>query len=263
LISLGTGAFFAVDQGVKNIIHSFSDVTDETVVYDNALSDVIFTLFGLNKGLEDYIDMLEDAAVESRKAAKAIDDAFDARIRKTEAAAFAQKELNELIEEAQRELNDPKRLESIENSPEIQAKVAKEQKRLLDLRVQARLKEIQDERKETEKKQKEDEKSKKKSIKTIKEIGDSRKKEFIKRLQEESKRGGAGGVIEKGSIEEAEIKASLQNRDAGKLSQADTLQKQFDAEEKIREDEKLKIAKETLEAIKKQKAPIKVRTGSV
>ncbi len=239
LIGLGTDVFFAIDDKVQTLI---------------------FSMHGLNKAQDDYNKLLREAQKESDRAAAAMDAEKAARIRQNREDTQAQKEINELNRLALEELNDPKRLESIENSPEIQAKVAAERKRLSELAVDEEIKAI--ERKER-KEEKAKEKSKKSSLKAIKDVGDSRKKEFIKRLQEESKRGGAGGIIEAGSVEEAEIAASLQNRDAGKLSQADTLQKQFDAEEKMREDEKLKIAKETLDAIKKQKGQIKVNTRSL
>ncbi len=224
----------------------------------SSIDNVAFSLFGVLKLHEDFIDR-QNAQIELvRKLNIERDEAAKKEKLAKKKEISDQKELNELIRLANEELNDPKRLESIENSPEIQAKVAKEQKRIFDLRVDQRREDIKAE----EKKTKEEERSKKKSLKAIADIGLARKKEFIKRLQEESKRGGAG-IIEAGSVEEAEIAASLQNRDAGKLSQIETLQKQVDAEEKMREEEKLKVAKETLEAIKKQKSPIKVNTRSL
>lgn len=241
-------------EGVFNQIVGFGANAFNAV--GDSIDKVSFSLFGVLKLHEDLLDV-QNAQIEVARKLN-IQREEDAKKDKLaiEKKIKDQKELTELLRLATEELNDPKRLADIENSPEIQAKFKKEQERLEDVKKRARLNELIAQRKE----EKQQEKSKARALKTIADIGLSRKKEFLKRLQEESKRGGGAGIVEAGSIEAAEIEASLQNRDLGKISKIETIKKQIDAEEKAKSEERLKVAKETLEAIKNQKNQIKINT---
>ena len=101
-------------------------------------------------------------------------------------------------------------------------------------------------------------------MKAIEEVGASRKKERLKRLQEESKNGSVS-TVEAGSVEAAEIAAQLETKDAAKIDKIDRLKQGIEQENKAREVKKLKVAEDTLKAIIKldKKKPNKIVKGNL
>ena len=248
--------------GVLNTLISAGSSTFNQV--GESIENLSYMLFGLNKAQEDYNDAIsrtmrkEKALYNQRK-----------KEQKEEAKRLSEeenkrKDLAALIKDIQEnEFKDTTRAggEDDEGSLSTQKKfkeLQKEQRDIDEKILESDAKKFRS-LKKLESKEK---KNKENAIKAIEDIELKRKKALIKRLQDESKRGGGAGIIEAGSVEEAELNASLANRDVDKLSRIETFQKEVKAEEKTREQEKLKIAKETLAAIKTNKT-IKVNTSSL
>ena len=223
----------------------------------DSVETLIFSMYGLNKAQEDYNDLMIATRVEARRAMAELHAVAREKERQAKDDERRQLILNRLRREAMEELNDPERLKSIEDSPEIQKKVAQEKKRLRALEVDE---EIEKGRKLSRK----EASAKKSAMKAIEEVGASRKKERLKRLQEESKNGSVS-TVEAGSVEAAEIAAQLETKDAAKIDKIDRLKQGIEQENKAREVKKLKVAEDTLKAIIKleKKKPNKIVKGNL
>jgi hypothetical protein len=222
--------------------------------------------FALSDGVElanDWNDTIDRQTAAAKKLMKQREEAAKNQEIANKKELKDQKELSELIKSIQEnEFKDPKRLGGPEDegSLAIQRQFKERQKsaaadKAAQDKKDAALKKSAKEEAENTKKNRE------KAIKGIAAIGLARKKEFIKRLEEESKRGGPAGLVESGSVEEAEINASLASRSGG-IDRITSLKNEVSAEERKIENEKLKTLKAIRDGVVKNKS-ITVNTGTL
>jgi len=127
----------------------------------------IFAMHGLNKAQEDIDERLRVIHEEALKNYNLRNKAAEAKKLQDKEDIKNQETLNKLRKEAMEELNDPKRLKSIEESPEILAKKQKEREAVIDAQAKAFIKNRDIEKKALEKAEREQTKRKKSALKTI------------------------------------------------------------------------------------------------
>ena len=233
---------------LDGVLNSFLDVgTDVFFSMEKDVSAVIFAMHGLNKAQEDFDDNLREEQAIGRKNVAALKKEKSDKEKAAKKAIKDQKEHTQLVKAdmAEIEAREKKRNETLSESE----KKFLEKERARIASAEDKIAKMEKSKKDAADKEVKDEERKKESaIKTIEGIALSRKKDLLKKLQENAQSSGAG-IIEAGSVEEAELNASLQNRDAGKLDRIKNLKNEISAEELAREDKKISIAEKILKKI--------------
>ncbi len=231
-------------QGVGNAAINLG--LDAFDAVEEPISQIIFAMHGLNKAQEDYNDLLAAQEKQNKINFDAFKKRRDAELKANETRDERQRKHTERLAKLSKVIEDREGLGAGANQANKDFK-----------RFQ---KEAQSREKIAKKIVDDKEKEAAAELKRIMKLGEAgqkvldderltRKKALVERLRE-SGQGSLNFSLEAGSVQAQVLQQEVQGRDAGRLSQADQLEKEIKAEEKENNEKLLKAAEAQVTLLK-------------